>query len=99
MEYENLLSAISDIKSSVTILSNDMQDMKGTVASLSNDMRCVKLTIENDIVPRISTMEECFLSTYSQLPDYMKKTEQHEVKIDMLQKAIQKHSLKLQNIS
>ena len=62
-------------------------------------LRKIELTQENDILPRLRTIEVCYISTYDR---YRKSVEEHDVMkedISLLKEVVTEHSMKLQKIS
>ena len=62
-------------------------------------LRKIELTQENDILPRLRTIEACYISTYDR---YRKSVEEHDVMkedISLLKEVVTEHSMKLQKIS
>lgn len=60
--------------------------------SLEQRVLKIQITQENDILPRLQTIEDCYLSTY-------KRYEESCDKIDQMQKDIEIHSLVLEEHS
>lgn len=55
--------------------------------------------LENNIIPRLSTIESCYLDTFQR---YMERTDQMDgmqMDIDVLKNVVEKHSGELQKIS
>lgn len=55
--------------------------------------------LENNIIPRLSTIESCYTSTYNRYKDYADKMESAFADIELMKKVIADHSEKLQKIS
>ncbi len=83
-----------------------MQGLKADVQRLDTDMQEVKvrvkkieLTQENEILPRLNTIESCYTSTYDRYKDSVEEHESMKQDIDILKKVVTDHSEKLQRIS
>ncbi|NDO50871.1 hypothetical protein FMM75_16190 [Lachnospiraceae bacterium MD335] len=83
-----------------------MQGLKADVQRLDTDMQEVKvrvkkieLTQENEVLPRLNTIESCYTSTYDRYKDSVEEHESMKQDIDILKKVVTEHSEKLQRIS
>lgn len=55
--------------------------------------------LENNVIPRLNTIESCYTDTYNRYKDYADKMESAFADIDLLKKVVSEHSEKLQKIS
>jgi len=55
--------------------------------------------LENNVIPRLQTIESCYTGTYNRYKDYADKMEAAFADIELLKKVVSEHSQKLQNIS
>lgn len=55
--------------------------------------------LENNIIPRLNTIESCYIDTYNRYKDYADKMEAAFADIELLKKVVSEHSEKLQKIS
>lgn len=55
--------------------------------------------LENNVIPRLNTIETCYTSTYNRYKDYADKMESAFADIELMKKVIADHSEKLQKIS
>ncbi len=55
--------------------------------------------LENNVVPRLSTIESCYTSTYNRYKDYADKIESALADLDILKAVVASHSEKLRQIS
>ncbi len=110
MADNELLLAISNLieplREDIQGLKTDMQGLKADVQRLDTDMQEVKvrvkkieLTQENEILPRLNTIESCYTSTYDRYKDSVEEHESMKQDIDILKKVVTDHSEKLQRIS
>ncbi len=59
----------------------------------------IELTQENEVLPRLNTIESCYTSTYDRYKDSVEEHESMKQDIDILKKVVTEHSEKLQRIS
>lgn len=90
---------VASLKANVSSLETDVASLKTSVASLETGLHNVRLFQENVILPRLNTIESCYLDTYRR---YQKNNDKMEIAfddIDLLKKIATDHSLKLQKLA
>lgn len=55
--------------------------------------------LENNVIPRLNTIESCYTGTYNRYKDHADKMEAAFADIELLKKVVAEHSEKLQKIS
>ena len=73
--------------------------MQGDILHIQSDVRQIELVQENAVLPRLSTIESCYTTTYSRYKTYADKMAAAFVDIDLLKKVVAEHSEILQKIS
>lgn len=76
---------------------SDMMDKK--LDSIIADIRDIKITQENEILPRLQSIESCYTSTYKRYQSGVAKIDAMQNDIDIMKKVIAEHSEKLKKIS
>ncbi len=94
------------VKDDVQIMRGDLQSTQEEVQTMKNDLQStkaevhqIKLYQENIILPRLETMESCYVDTYKRYKNYADKMEAVFVDVEILKKVVTEHSEKLQQIS
>ena len=64
-------------------------------SKLEMEIRHSDILIENEVVPRLRTLEECYTSTYKRYKDGVLKIEGVVEDTDLLKQVVQKHSVRL----
>lgn len=82
------ISNLLDVK-----LKSEIEPLKQQLTRIEVDL------LENNVIPRMNTIESCYTSTYQRYKDYADKIESLFVDIDILKKVVSEHSEKLQKIS
>ena len=67
--------------------------------SLGGELRDIKLTLENEIIPRLQTIENCYITTYQRYASGINELEALKADVEILKKVAAEHSKKLQKIS
>lgn len=102
MTDNELLIAISNI---IDPLREDVQDLKEDVAVLKEDVQDIKVRVkkielvqENEILPRLNTIESCYTATYDRYRDSVDGYETMQQDITVMKKVLTEHSERLQKI-
>lgn len=70
------------------------------IKPIENQLKRVQVDLlENNIIPRLSTIESCYTDTYNRYKEFADKMESGVADIDLLKKVVSEHSEKLQKIS
>jgi hypothetical protein len=76
---------------------SEMMDKK--LEPVKADIRDIKITMENDLLPRLQNIENCYTSTYKRYQSGINQLESMQADIDITKKVLSEHSQKLQKIS
>lgn len=82
-----------------TKLKSELQPIKNDIHSLKDDVTKINLTLENIIIPRLSTIESCYTDTYRCYQNYSDKIEAAFTDIELLKQVVSEHSEKLQKLA
>lgn len=100
---EKDISALDDkvnaLDDKVNALDNKFIDLNHRVESLESGLHNVRLFQENIILPRLNTIESCYLDTFNR---YQKNADKMEIvyeDVDLLKKVAVDHSEKLQKLA
>ncbi len=98
-QIEPIRRDIEDIKQDVKDQRQDIEDIKQDVESLKQDVRNLNLKMENDILPRLNTIEACYTSTYERYANGIDQLDALQSDTDILKKVVAEHSEKIKKIS
>ena len=91
MTDNELLLAISDVFD---------KKLDARLKPLENRVKRIEVDLlENNVIPRLNTIESCYTDTYNRYKDYADKMEAVFTDIELLKKVVSEHSEKLQKIS
>ena len=76
-----------------------LKPMENRLDRIETKVTNIALTLENDIRPRLNTIESCYTETYNRYKDYADKMEAAFEDIEILKKVVSEHSEKLKKIS
>ena len=86
----------AEIQAVRTELQAEIQSVK---ANLETEIRQIKLFQENQIMPRLNTIEACYLSTYERYKDSVEGYEALQADNEIMKQVIMEHSGKLQKLA
>ena len=66
---------------------------------LDEKLKPIHLTQENEILPRLQNIENCYTSTYNRYSKGINQLDAIQTDVDILKKGVTEHSEKLQKIS
>ena len=81
---------------------SDMLDKKleSNLKPLENRLKRIEVDLlENNVIPRLNTIESCYTDTYNRYKDYVDKIESVFDDIELLKKVVTEHSEKLQKLA
>lgn len=81
---------------------SDMMDKKldAKLNPIENRIKRIEIDLlENNVIPRLNTIEACYTSTYDRYKDSVDDYEAIKQDISIMKKVITEHSEKLQRIS
>lgn len=102
MTDNELLLAISNmiepLKDDIQGIKNRIQGIEGDVQEIKYRVTKIETTQENKILPRLNTIESCYISTFDRYKDSVEDYEEMKQDIALLKKVVAEHSEKLQKI-
>ena len=67
---------------------------------MENRLKRIEIDLlENNVIPRLNTIESCYTDTYNRYKDYVEKMDAAFSDIELLKKVVASHSEKLKKIS
>ncbi|MCI9034541.1 MAG: hypothetical protein HFJ08_10950 [Lachnospiraceae bacterium] len=91
-KLEPMKKDIQNIKSKVKMIENKTENIE-------NCIRKIELTQENEILPRLRTIESCYTSTFDRYKDGVEEHETIKQDISIIKNVVTEHSEKLHKIS
>ena len=80
-------------------ISNMLDPIKEDIQEIKTRVKKIEITQENEILPRLNTIESCYTSTFDRYKDSVEDYEAIKQDISIMKKVITEHSEKLQRIS
>ena len=92
-KVDGLEQRMDGLDQKVDGLEQSMESIQGRVTRIEVDL------LENNVIPRLNTIEACYTSTYNRYREYSERMETAFTDIDLLKKVVSEHSEKLKRIS
>ena len=98
---KNDLSAIPNlIDRKLQPIKNDLLSTSNSIQSINNEIKKIRAdTLENNVIPRLNTIESCYLSTFERYATNAVIMESQQADVEILKKVVIEHSEKLHKIS
>ena len=75
-----------------------MGKVETRLADVERHVHAQEVCTENDILPRLRTIEKCYTDTYYRYQDSVEQYDQMKMDIKIIQDVVLDHSVKLQQI-
>lgn len=80
-------------------ISNMLDPIKGDIQEIKTRVKKIEITQENEILPRLNTIESCYTSTYDRYKEHVDTYESMKQDISIIKKVVAEHSEKLQKLA
>ncbi len=96
---QNLEAEMLNVNTRMQSLEAEMLNVNTRMQSLEDNVLRLGLCQENDILPRLCTIESCYTSTYNRYNSYADKMDTAFTDISLLKIVVSDHSERLQNLA
>ena len=80
-------------------ISNMLDPIKEDIQEIKTRVKKIEITQENEILPRLNTIESCYTSTFDRYKDSVDDYESLKQDIAIIKKVVAEHSEKLQKLA
>ena len=91
-------SKVDAIETQVDAVERRVTAVEGQVIAMCNRLKKMEIVQENEILPRLNTIEACYTSTYDRYKDSVEDYAMMKQDVSVLKKVVSEHSQKLQMI-
>ena len=95
-QINSMQDEIHSIKGQINSMQDQTNSMQDQINSTQNEMHEIKLFQENVILPRLNTIESCYLDTYKRYKKHADKMDIYFMEHEVLKKVVAEHSEILQ---
>ena len=98
-DVEGLKTDVGGLKTDVKGLKANVEGLETDVNGLKGEMRYIRVVqLENNVIPRLSTIESCYLDTSRRYVDRTEQIDNMASNIEVLKSVVSEHSRKLEKI-
>ena len=99
-KLQPLYDKMDSMEERMDSMENRMDSVEKRLGNLEQDVHYIKVVqLENDIRPRLSTIESCYLDTYKRYQKSTEKIDSMAENIEILNLTVSEHSSKLAHLS
>ena len=98
-QEKDILSRLGKLEQSQERLEQSYERLEQSYERLEKSQKKMELTLENNILPRLQTIEECYLSTFERYQSGVKQIGTMQNDIDVIKTTITRHSEILQKLA
>ena len=94
-EMQNLRK---DLHEEINHMKCEITDLKNGLQNLGDEVGSIKILLEDDIIPRLCTIESCYVDTYKRYSIGVVELEKVRTDVDILKNVVKEHSEKLKKV-
>ena len=91
-EMQNLRNELHE---EIKFMKREINDLKNGLQKLGDEVDSIKIMLESDIIPRLCTIESCYVDTYRRYSMGVVEIEKVRTDVDILKNVVKEHSEKL----
>ena len=96
---EKVETRLEEIETRLEKVETKLEELETRLEELETRVKKLELLHETDVLPRVSTIEECYISTYERYKENVEHIEAMRTDIDIIKRVLLEHSEKLKKIS
>lgn len=97
-EMGGMKAEMSGIKAEISDMKAEISDTKIQMKKISDRMKRLEINQENEILPRLRTIEACYTSTYERYAKGADQIQNTMQDMSLIKKVVTEHSAKLKRI-
>ena len=105
-DFNSMKEDLNSMKEDLNSMKKDLNSVKNDLNSVKEDMqetkervKKVELTLENKVLPRLNTIEACYISTFNRYKEHVETYDSMKQDIYIIKKVVAEHSEKLQKLA
>lgn len=98
-QIKNLENRFDGLENRFDGLENSFDGLQTQFENLDNRVKNIELTLENDVVPRLSNIEQCYIDTFERYQEGVEKLDDMQKDIDVIKLTVTGHSEELNKIT
>ena len=97
-KMEHLEERVGHLEEGMQELNQRTESLEEGLGEMAQKVHFMKLQNENEVIPRLQNIEECYTSTFVRYKDDVVQIERLQTDVDVLKSVVSDHSLKLKNV-
>ena len=97
--FDGLENRFDGLENRFNCLENSFDGLQTQFENLDNRVKNIELTLENDVVPRLSNIEQCYIDTFERYQEGVEKLDDMQRDIDVIKLTVTDHSEELNKIT
>ena len=98
-QIDKMWEDIREMQSDIKDVHGDIEDIQGHIkTNVDPAIRRIQLTLENDITPRMKTIESCYTDTFDRYVVSIGEIEGMKTDIEIMKRLLKEHQEKLQSM-
>ncbi|MCH5264475.1 MAG: hypothetical protein J1F02_01145 [Lachnospiraceae bacterium] len=89
---------VAMLKKRMTFLEKEVATLKKNYERLAHEVKVIQLTLETEVLPRLSTIEAGYVSTSRRYTDSTEHYDQLQTDMDVAKEILREHSIQLQDL-
>lgn len=89
---------LEPLQKNISKLQDEMKDMKVQMRGMDARLKKIEINQENEILPRLQTIEACYTSTYERYAEGADQIQNTMQDMTLIKKVVTEHSAKLKRI-
>lgn len=85
----------NELHEEIKFMKREITDLKNGLQKLGDEVDSIKIMLESDIIPRLCTIESCYVDTYRRYSMGVVEIEKVRTDVDILKNVVKEHSEKL----
>ena len=98
-QFHKLDERLTGVEGRLTNVEGKLSNMNESITTLTGKVKNIELTMENELVPRLSHIEQCYIDTFERYQKGTDKLDEMQRDIDVIKITVTGHSEELNKIT
>ena len=104
IRLQGIETRLQDVETRLQDVETNLQSVEGRltarIEALENRTRRIEVDLlENNVIPRLNTIEVCYTDTYNRYKDYVDRMEAYFADTELLKTVVSQHSERIQKLA
>ena len=98
-DFNSMKEDLNSVKKDLNSVKRDLNSVKEDMQDVKERVKKIELTQENKILPRLNTIEACYISTFNRYKEHVETYDSMKQDIHVIKKVVMEHSERLQKLA